>query len=331
MAEFIVGNALRKAARQHGFLQRLLWRVDFALVWSLVALFRLLPVDWASRFGAAICAVVGPMIRGKTALIEENFRTVFPEKSPDEITRLARNCWRNAGRVLGEFPHLDRIYHDRGTERLEVVVQAPDSTFVDRNRPAVVVGAHLSNWELAAVAMGRLGIASTNLYSPVTNPWLDRLLRKSRAALRCELLPRDNSARQLLDTLKSGRTVGMIIDRRVDEGKPIPFFGREKNTTLMPAKLAVKFGCDLIPARVERTGGVRFRVTFFPPIRPRNLGEHKGDQAVDMTRQVHELFETWIRDRPEDWFCATRLWPKTKKGALKISKLETESDSYVSP
>lgn len=108
----------------------------------------------------------------------------------------------------------------------------------------------------------------------------------------------------------------MIIDRRVDEGKPIPFFGNPKNTSMMPAKLALRFDCDLIPARVERIGGARFRVSFYPPVRPRNPDAPKGEQAEDMIHQVHQLFETWIRKNPADWFCATRLWPKTKPGVV---------------
>lgn len=315
MPEFIVGKPMRKIARRHEFLRRALWRVDYALVGSLIAVFRLLPVEWASRMGAAAGAVIGPLLKDKTTLLTENFSAVFPDKGPDEIRQIVRACWRRAGRVLGEFPHLDRIARDQGGKRLEIVVEDPDSIFVDRDRPTVIVSAHLSNWELVPAAVGHLGMTSTALYSPLTNPWLDRMLRQSRAALRCQLLPRDDSARLLVEKLKTGETVGMIIDRRVDQGKPIPFFGKTKDTSTMPAKLALRFDCDLVPARVERVKGARFRVSFYPPVRPGNPDAPKGEQAIDMTQQVHQLFETWIRNNPADWFCATRLWPKAKPGA----------------
>ena len=54
MAEFIVGNPLRKVARKHTLLRNLLWRVDFVLIWVLVKLARLMPVDTASRTIARI-------------------------------------------------------------------------------------------------------------------------------------------------------------------------------------------------------------------------------------------------------------------------------------
>ena len=312
MPEFIAGYPLRKIARKHEFLRRLLWRVDFALLWSLLKLYRLLPVEWASALGARVGAVIGPLMWRKTAILEENFRIVFPEKSPDEIKHLVKAFWPNAGRLLSEYTHLDHITNDRGGERLEVIVRDPDLTFRDRNRPAVVVGAHLGNWELAASALGRLGIENTALYTPPSNPWFERTLLESRAALKSELLPRDNCARPLIERLMAGRTVGMLLDRRVEGGKPITFFGRDKPTSIMPAKLALKFDCDLIPAQVERIKGAHFRVTFHPPVHPANPGDCKIDQAVDMIQQLHQLFESWIRQRPEDWFCSKRLWPKAR-------------------
>jgi KDO2-lipid IV(A) lauroyltransferase len=111
--------------------------------------------------------------------------------------------------------------------------------------------------------------------------------------------------------MKTAGTMGIIIDRRVDEGKHLAFFGESKDTGTMPAKVALRFDCDLVPAQVERIKGARFWDLFSPPVRP---GNPKGEQAIDITRQVDQICETWIRKNPADWFCATRLWPKIKPG-----------------
>jgi KDO2-lipid IV(A) lauroyltransferase len=324
LADFIVGSPLRKIARKHEFLRRLLWRVDFALIWSLLTLFRLLPVEWASSLGAKVGAIIGPLARRKTAIMEENLRIAFPEKSPPEIKHLVKSCWSNAGRVLSEFTHLDHILNDTVDQRLEIIIHDPERTFRERSGPAVVAGAHLSNWELIESALGRLGRENSALYAPLSNPWLDRLLLESRAALNCELLPRDNCARLLVQRLEAGRTVGMLVDRPVGGDRAIPFFGRDKFTTTLPAKLALKFNCDLIPARTERIKGAHFRVTFHPPVRPANPGDCKNDQALDMMRQLHQLFEGWIRQCPEDWFCSTRIWPKARPDNLGKTRRESE-------
>ena len=79
----------------------------------------------------------------------------------------------------------------------------------------------------------------------------------------------------------------------------------------MPARLALKHGCDFVPVRVERLGrDARYRVTYCEPIRPRVANADLRGAARDMTEQLHSLFETWIRERPEEWWCGKRRWPK---------------------
>jgi KDO2-lipid IV(A) lauroyltransferase len=84
--------------------------------------------------------------------------------------------------------------------------------------------------------------------------------------------------------MKTAGTMGMIFDRRVDDGKPFVLFGESKYMGTMPAKVALMSDCDLVPAQVERVKGARFPVSFYPPVRP---GNPKGEQAVDIIRQVH--------------------------------------------
>ena len=329
MSKFIVGSAFGKIADKHQWLQNFLWRLDFALVWCLVSIFNLLPVDASSRFGRRVGSIIGPMMKRKTAVCEDNFRIAFPQKNEAEIKALARASWSTAGRVLGEYSHISKILNDGNGQRFEVEVQEPSGGLLDPNRPTIVVGAHLSNWEMVAGALSHLDLPSTCLYTPPTNPWIDRMLCKSRESLQIELIPAENSAKRLMQSLKEGRVVGLVMDRRIDEGQPIPFFGQDKLTTTMPAKLALKFDCDLVPARVERGKDAQFKVTFYPPIRPSNSDDCESDQAVDMIGQVNGLFEQWIRQQPQDWFCSKRLWPKRKPQSPSKDQGEKDVDSYA--
>ncbi len=308
MAEFILGSPLRNLAREHQSLRRWLWRADFALLWSLQKLLQALPVDASSRLGECLGRIIGPMMKSKTQLFAQNMAIAFPQLSEEQIKRRVKAAWGRGGRVLAEYPHLETILHD--AERLQIDIRQSIPAYTERGRPAVIVTAHQSNWEVVCSAMAKLGMPNASLYSPPTNPLLDKLLLDSRRALNCELLPRDNSARALVQALKEGRTAAMVMDRRVDDGKPIPFFGHEKFSTIMPAKLAQKFDCELVPVQVERLRDAHFRVTFHPPIKPRKPQASTNEQAIDMITQVHAQFEQWIRAAPQDWFCSKRLWPR---------------------
>jgi KDO2-lipid IV(A) lauroyltransferase len=100
------------------------------------------------------------------------------------------------------------------------------------------------------------------------------------------------------------------VDHRDDGGMPLPFFGMDKLTTVVPARLALRFGCDLIPVRVERIEGAHFRFSIFAPIEPDPEIASAKDQAVQMMAKVNAIFEQWIRERPQQWLCTKRAWAK---------------------
>jgi KDO2-lipid IV(A) lauroyltransferase len=327
VAEFIVGNPLRKWARNHRVLREVLWRLDFVVIWLVTKLARLLPVDAASRFGDRLGSWIGPRLTRKSAIYRANLAIAFPDLSAAELDELVIRAWGRSGRVMAEYPHLSTILAEDA--RLQIVIREPIETYKNPARPCVMVTAHQSNWEVACAAMAKLHIPNATLYSPPTNPLLDRMLLESRRVLKCELLPRENSVRLLMRALKRGQTAAMVMDRRVDDGKPVKFFGRDKLSTIIPAKLALKFQCDLVPVQVERLQDAHFRVTFHPPVRPRDTLVDETTQAIDMIQQVHHQFEEWIRQQPEDWFCSKRLWPKGNKQQTKEAGGYADTDSYA--
>jgi len=327
VTEFIVGNSFRRWARKHRPLRALLWRLDFLVFWLITRLAMLLPVDTASRFGRRLGAMAGSFLKRKSAIFRENMATAFPGLSATEIDQLVTRAWGQAGRVLLEYPHLATILAE--DERLQIDIREPIATYRDPSRPCVIVTAHQSNWEVVCSAMAKLGIPNASLYSPPSNPLLDRLLLDSRRALNCQLLPRDQGARLLMRALKNGQTAAMVMDRRVKDGQPVEFFGHGKPSTVLPARLALKFGCDLVPAQVERLRDARFRVTFHAPVRPRNPGADEAARAIDMIQQVHGLFEGWIRAHPEDWFCSKRVWPKVKIHRNEEAGRSADTDYYA--
>jgi KDO2-lipid IV(A) lauroyltransferase len=319
---------MRKLAREHPLLQRLLWRVDYAFVWLVARLARLLPIDAASRFGEKVGAFIGPRLKRKTAIFRTNLALAFPELDDRQLDQLVKKAWGRAGRVLAEYPHLETLLTD--SDRITIEIREPIATYSDPSKPCIMVSAHQSNWEVACSAMAKMGMPNASLYSPPTNPLLDQLLLDSRQALNCQLLPRDNSARLLMRALKQGRTVGMVMDRRVDDGKPIRFFGYDKTSTILPAKLALKNHCDLVPIQIVRREDARYHVIFHPPVRPRNPEADETAQAIDMIQQVHEHFEDWIRQHPADWFCSKRLWPRNPVlHKSEVSGSDADIDSYA--
>jgi KDO2-lipid IV(A) lauroyltransferase len=79
-------------------------------------------------------------------------------------------------------------------------------------------------------------------------------------------------------------------------------------TAPAPALLALRFGCTVLPARVERLHGARFRLTLYPPLDLPRSGDRDTDVAALMTA-INATLEGWIRERPEQWFWVHSRWP----------------------
>lgn len=306
MARFILGHRWRAVGARHGRAERLLYRLDRAFFGALLSIIRRLPVDAASRLGARIGGALGPRFK-KAKALSENLRLAFPELSEDERRRIAHEAWANAGAVVAEYAHLEEI----AASRIQVEVLGDLATLRDPAKPSIFVAPHQANWELCASAVVKLGIPLAVVYSPPTNPLLDELLTRWRCQIGCDLLPREDSMRPLIRALSAGRSIGMVMDRRVDSGRPVPLFGHEKPTTLVPARLALRYGCELVPVRVQRLRDAHFRVSIAAPVDTHGLAGGEVDQAVELTRRIHERFEEWIRAAPGQWFCSKRLWPKS--------------------
>jgi Transposase DDE domain/Bacterial lipid A biosynthesis acyltransferase len=114
--------------------------------------------------------------------------------------------------------------------------------------------------------------------------------------------------RQTTEVARRGTHLGLLADQKLNDGIPVPFFGRPAMTAPALAVLALRFDCDVLLFRVERLDGARFRVTVFPSLPLTRSGEPHADAAALMVR-VNALLETWIRDRPEQWLWLHRRWP----------------------
>lgn len=309
MARLVVGNSLRKYADRWGFVRQALWGFEGLLFAMLMGVFGLLSPDRASRFGRWLARRLGPH-QDKSRIIRRNLELAFPERSEAEREELLLGVWGNMGAVAAEYPHLKRIGGSEAEQRLRVEVLGEIESLRDPSKPAVFVSGHISNWELNAAAMTRLGVPLSAVYTPPQNPWHERMLRRAREPLGCRLVPRADSMRALMRELSDGNSIGLIMDQRVDSGTALPFFGIPKLTTLIPARLALRYGCELVPVRTRRLQDAHFEVTLHPPVHPDDIKADEVEQARQMTLKINAMFEQWIRETPEDWFCTKRRWAK---------------------
>ena len=217
--------------------------------------------------------------------------------------------------MLAEYPHLKTLSHtNHETGATPRVKFAGDLEAYRRaDKPSVFVSAHLANWELPPLLAKKLGVPLSVAYRPEKNWVVQRMMQGERHVLGCDFIPTTAGQLPFVRALSKGRSLGFVIDRRLKRGEPSPFFGLDTFISLYPARLALKFGCDLVPVRVERLQSGSYLVTVCDPVKPEASITDDREQALQMTRRVTEILESWIRKKPDEWFCSKRMWPKPSK------------------
>ena len=282
------------------------------------AAMRLLPIDVASALGGALARRIGPWL-GISKRARHNLKAAMPELSAADAERIVRGMWDNLGRVAAEYPHLRDIKvfpHDfpkRGdfperSERVAVAGIEHLDRAVAAGQKVIVFGGHLGNWEIAALAAGQYGIDVAQIYRAANNPLVDRMIARFRGT-QGEFIPKGAIAsRRALAALRRGAHLTLLVDQKLNDGIPVPFFGRTAMTAPALALLALHFDCTVLPARVERLRGAHFRLTIHPPLALPRSGNRTADVAALMG-VVNQTLEGWIREHPEQWFWLHSRWP----------------------
>jgi KDO2-lipid IV(A) lauroyltransferase len=276
---------------------------------AVYGVFAALPIDAASALGSWLARAIGPRLSVQR-VARRNLERAFPEKSAGEIERILHEMWDNLGRVWGEFPHLGKIDIYNGS-RVEVQGAAYIDEMRDDGRPGIFVTAHLGNWELSActvVQRGPFALMAT-VYRAPNDPAAEWLLRLGRKDFGAELVPKGAlGARRIVEILRNGGHIGILPDQKFNDGIAVPFFGRPAMTAPSVAQLAFKYGCAVLPGRVVRTRGARFRVILDPPLELPNSGDRQAD-VLALTTTINQITEGWIREYPGQWLWVHRRWP----------------------
>jgi KDO2-lipid IV(A) lauroyltransferase len=226
-----------------------------------------------------------------------NLRLALPELAAQHPA-IIRGMWDNLGRTMAEYAQLGPL-----GDRIEIIGAKQVQVALASGKTAIFFSGHLANWEIPARAVKACGLELALVYRQPNNPFVDRLLRHARLPVTRTLAAKGGEgAKALIGLIRQHRSIGMLVDQKMNDGLSIPFFGHPAMTAPAMVKLAQKFDLPLYPVEIERLRGARFRVIIHPAL------VVPADLTVALT-EINALLESWIRKHPEQWLWVHRRWP----------------------
>ena len=255
---------------------------------------------------ADFISVLSPVLdRRGWRIAKANLRVMFgPRMTPARERIIIKRSYRTMVRTV---LNLFWILRDTRARILAQVEFSPSTlACVREHQPAVMLSAHLGNWELVAQGGVAYGIPIMCVAKQIGSEAMTDLLTHQRVLIGQEIIPVEGAVRPLIRTLKSGKSVGLLIDQHMaiaDGGSMCTFFGLQVCVSMTPATLSRKLGVPILFVWSRPVKGARYRIECsdtFP-----------SDPSVSdpiRTQQLSDAIERVIRRHPSCWCLTYRRW-----------------------
>lgn len=280
--------------------------VQAALIYLLFGLFKLMPLDTASAVGGYIGRSIGPRLGAKKKVLR-NLRRALPGLNEQAYGDILTGMWDNLGRVMAEYPHLDKM----DSSRVRVSGAELVRPYVDNGKPFILVSGHFANWEILPVSAAKMGLELQLVYRHANNPYADDLLKYARTPMGNRLARKGvEGARSVHGALRRGQAIGMLVDQKHNRGMAVPFFGMPAMTATAVAELALRYDAPIFMIRLQRLNGAHFAVEIMPALPIEPLATAENDESIrTILGRINDILEKWVRARPEQWLWLHRRWP----------------------
>jgi KDO2-lipid IV(A) lauroyltransferase len=298
-------------------------RLAYAALRVAVGTLGALPLRAALRVAEGAALVAYAVDRPHRRIGMRNLGFAFPERSLADRRRILRASFLNLGRMVAELARLPRCSGDE----LRAMVQFDDEAtwrgMVERARDtgALILAGHFGNWELLVYAHGMRGFPVSMVHRTIANPLVDRWMNALRARAGTRLVRKARAATGVLRALHQHELLVLPFDQNSTRGLGVfvDFFGIPASTNAGIARLALRTGAPIVPAFIVREGrAARHRVYVLPAMHAeRSRGDLEAD-VVRVTQQLSNVFESMVRQHPEQWLWVHKRWKTRPSGHPKL-------------
>ncbi len=268
-------------------------------------------INKASNLAGAIAMFIGKKI-SVNKLATNNLAKAMPLLSNSERKIIINSMWNNLGKIVGEYVHISK-YSLNEIKKIIVFSQQSKNNInylKETNRGGIIFSGHLGNWEVGPKALMTMGLKVNTLYRPLNNPYVEKITADLR---KIPMIKKSfKGGRKIIEAIKRGEFVIILADQKISEGEPIKFFHDEAITTTSIARMAVKYNIPIIPARsirLDNDSKIKFSIEVEEPLKYQ-ISKNIDEDVLNITLQINQKLEEWIRQFPDQWFWVHNRWKK---------------------
>ncbi len=318
---------MKKSFRRQSKSVKRILRIPFEWVGIGLGLliFTNLPRRWMLRLCDVVsCAFYRFDQRGKM-WAHKNLTIIFGDRlTPGRAEKIIRRSYRNMARTVGHAFWTCRNAKVRAAAAGEM--SPAGVAFLAANKPAITVSGHIGCWEILSQLAFLNGHTMMSVAKDIGTSGMTRLLMKARRSIGQEIVPAEGAFRPLMQGLKDGKSLGLLVDQTVSPKKGgiwVRMFGRPVSVSAAPAFFAAKGKAPLVVAWSRPLKDGRWRCEV--------VKTYPSEEARDiwwMTQRCIQDLEGIIRRHPSCWVLNYNQWSNDKRltpdDIDKLAKLEAK-------
>jgi lauroyl/myristoyl acyltransferase len=245
--------------------------------------------------------------------VRANLRQVVgPEADKETLHQMVHKMLFHAGqtyydffRAVGQPPEV-LVEQVLGSEALAAELRSEMAA----GRGVLMLGVHMSNFDLLTLSMGASGVPIYML--SLAGPQVGfQILNRLRAVGQIEVTPiTPGSLRTAVRRLREGGIVSTGVDWPVPDDPPvIEFFGRLSYLPLGPARLALMTDASVVIGVCHYEPDQGYLLQYTEPMQMVRSGDREAD-ILSGAQRLAAVVEGYVRAHPSQWMMFHPMWPQ---------------------
>lgn len=276
------------------------------------------PVSFSYKIAGFISRIQYALSVVDKKAIKNNIKIVLHRDN--DLDRIVKNVFINFGRYLVEFFLTGKmVSRDFVNDKIQIENIEYLDNALDLGKGAILVTAHVGNWELGAIVLSMLGYPINGIALPHKEKSVNDLFNKQRREKGIKVIPSNFAVRKCIEALNNNEVLALVGERDFTNlGQPIDFFGKKTMVPRGAAAFAYKTGAPIIPVfliRKDEECGKSlngFILSLSEPIYSQQArGKMDKDEVMkNLMEQYLKVIEAKIKENPDQWIMFREFWIK---------------------
>ena len=272
-----------------------------------------LPLPALYAFSELMAFLTYHVVRYRRNVVHKNLRNAFPEKTPHEIARLARDFYRDLCDYAVETLKLMSLTEKEIKERMICATPEIEQTLREEKGMLVYLTSHQFNWEWmlqAVVLNGKIDIHY--VYQPQSSKFFDDFSNHLRQRFGAKAVRRDQVGREAIRLRGTRYVLAILADQfpGLDHDKRhwTSFLNQDTAFFAGSIALAVRMKSKIYFFYSRKIQRGYYEYFILPMDQPPYSTDEKG--VADLYAKA---LEKSIRTQPHNWLWSHNRWKRTRQ------------------